>query len=129
MHETKVPPFKDVHAQALESFYRKALKHARRIDWHDEKRRHALRIRIRRLRYACEFFAPFFARAQYAAYLKRVKALQDLLGELNDIAVARRLLKDMKTATPGQLQRREARLISALGPAWAAFERSRTFWG
>jgi len=42
---------------------RKALKTARRIDWHDEKRRHALRIRIRRLRYACEFFAPFFARA------------------------------------------------------------------
>jgi CHAD domain-containing protein len=68
MHETKVPPFKDVHAQALESFYRKALKHARRVDWHDEKRRHALRIHVRRL-------------------------------------------------------------ISALGPAWAAFERSRTFWG
>jgi CHAD domain-containing protein len=129
MHETKVSPFKDVHAQALESFYRKALKHARRIDWHDEKRRHALRIRIRRLRYACEFFAPFFARAQYAVYLKRVKTLQDLLGELNDIAVARRLLKEMKAEPPEQLQRHEARLISALGPAWAAFERSRTFWG
>jgi CHAD domain-containing protein len=129
MHQIKVSPFKDVHAHALESFYRKALKHARRVDWRDEKRRHALRIRIRRLRYACEFFAPFFARAQCAAYLKRVKALQDLLGELNDIVVARRLLKDLKTATPRQLQRREARLISALGPAWAAFERSRTFWG
>ena len=129
MHESKVSPLKEVRAQALESFHRKALKSARRLDWHDEKRRHALRIRIRRLRYACEFFAPFFARAHYAAYLKRVKALQDSLGELNDIAVARRLLKKMKAEPPEQLQRREARLICALGPAWAAFERSRTFWG
>ena len=124
VHETQASPLK-----ALEAFHRKALKKARRIDWHDEKRRHALRIRLRRLRYACEFFAPFFPRTQYAAYLKRVKALQDLLGELNDIAVARRLLKEMKAEPPKPLQRREARLICALGPAWAAFERSRTFWG
>jgi triphosphatase len=124
VHETKVSPLR-----ALEAFHRKALKKARRVDWQDQEDRHALRIRIRRLRYACEFFAPFFARAHCAAYLKRVKALQDSLGELNDIAVARRLLKQMKAEPPEQLQRREARLISALGPAWAAFERSRTFWG
>ena len=124
VHETKASPLK-----ALEAFHRKALKTARRIDWQHEEDRHALRIRIRRLRYACEFFAAFFPGTQYAAYLKRVKALQDLLGELNDIAVARRLLKEMKAAPPEALQRREARLICALGPAWAAFERSRTFWG
>jgi len=124
VHETKASPLK-----ALGAFHRKALKTARRIDWQREEDRHALRIRIRRLRYACEFFAPFFPGTQYAAYLKRVKALQDLLGELNDIAVARRLLKEMKAEPPKPLQRREARLISALGPAWAAFERSRTFWG
>jgi CHAD domain-containing protein len=124
VHETKASPLK-----ALESFHRKALKKAQRIDWQDEEDRHALRIRIRRLRYACEFFAPFFPRTQYAAYLKRVKALQDLLGELNDIAVARRFLQEMKAEPLKQLQRREARLISVLGPAWAAFERSRTFWG
>ena len=124
VHETKASPLK-----ALEAFHRKALKTARRIDWQHEEDRHALRIRIRRLRYACEFFAAFFPGTQYAAYLKRVKALQDLLGELNDIAVARRLLKEMKVEPPKPLQRREARLICALGPAWAAFERSRTFWG
>src|SRR5207302_1495431 len=124
VHETKASPLK-----ALEAFHRKALKTARRIDWQDEEDRHALRIRIRRLRYACEFFAPFFPGTRYAAYLKRVKALQDLLGELNDIAVARRFLKEMKAAPPEQLQRHEASLISALGPPWAAFVKSRTFWG
>ena len=119
----------DIAASALQRFHRKALEAARGVEWRNEKRRHALRIRIRRLRYACEFFAPFFPGTHYAAYLKRVKALQDLLGELNDIAVARKLLKEMKAEPPKPLQRREARLISVLGPAWAAFEKSRTFWG
>ncbi len=72
MHETKVSPLKEVRAQALESFHRKSLKTARCIDWQDEEDRHALRIRIRRLRYACEFFAPFFPRTLSAAYLRRV---------------------------------------------------------
>lgn len=128
MHETKISPLKEVRAQALESFHRKALRTERRIDWQDEEDRHALRIRIRRLRYACEFFAAFFPRAPSAAYLRRVQALQDILGELNDVAVARRLLKDLKAQPPTQLQRREGRLIAALGPAWAAFEKRRPFW-
>ena len=128
MQESKVSTSKDVRARALESFHRKALKTARRIDWQDEEDRHALRIRIRRLRYACEFFAPFFPRAPSAAYLRHVQALQDILGELNDVAVARRLLKDMKAQPPMQLQRREGRLIAALGPAWVAFEKRRPFW-
>ncbi len=128
MHETKISPLKEVRAQALESFHRKALRTARRIDWQDEEDRHALRIRIRRLRYACEFFAPFFPHAPSVAYLRRVQALQDILGELNDVAVARRLLKDLEAQPPTQLQRREARLIAALGPAWATFEKRRPFW-
>jgi CHAD domain-containing protein len=123
VHETKASPLK-----ALEAFHRKALKKARCIDWQDEHGRHALRIRIRRLRYACEFFAPFFPGTQYAAYLKRVKALQDLLGELNDIAVARTLLEGLQAQPPTQLQRREGRLIGALDLAWAAFEKRRPFW-
>jgi CHAD domain-containing protein len=118
---------KEVRAQALESFHRKALRTGQRIDWQDEEDRHALRIRIRRLRYTCEFFAPFFPHAPSVAYLRRVQALQDILGELNDVAVARRLLKDLKAQPPTQLQRREGRLIAALGPAWAAFEKRRPF--
>src|SRR5438445_2376819 len=51
VHETRASPLK-----VLEAFHRKALKKARRIDWQDEEDRHALRIRIRRLRYACQFF-------------------------------------------------------------------------
>ena len=104
---------------ALERLHRKALKRARRVDWHDAERRHALRIAIRRLRYACDFFSPCFEGAR--RYVRRLADLQDLLGELNDIAVARRL-------GAAKLERRERALISELEPAWRAFEKRRRFW-
>ena len=75
------------------------------------RRRHALRIRVKRLRYSCEFFAAGVpGEARDALHRARSKALQDILGELNDIAVGRRLL-----GFDGD----EAALLRRLGPALA----------
>ena len=74
---------------------RKALAQAQDIDWRDAEQRHRLRIRMKRLRYACDFFAASFAGAAARPYIKRLAALQDILGDLNDIAVARRLLAEI----------------------------------
>jgi len=93
--------------EALERLRRKALKRARKMDWRDETRRHRLRIAVRRLRYACEFFSDD---AEDLAHL------QDLLGELNDIAVARRL-----GGPESVLEKRERALISELVPAWRSW--------
>ena len=78
------------------------------------KRRHKLRIRIKRLRYACEFFAPCFAPGAVKRYLARLTRVQDLLGELNDITVAGRLLAQFGAAPPGRLETRERRLARSL---------------
>jgi inorganic triphosphatase YgiF len=78
------------------------------------KRRHKLRIRIKRLRYACEFFSSCFPSGPVNAYLRRLARLQDVLGELNDVEVARRLLKDMGTAPPDRLSSREQKLSRVL---------------
>lgn len=52
--------------------------------------RHALRIRVKRLRYALEFFAALFGgRNKFA---RRFAALQDELGAMNDAATALRFL-------------------------------------
>jgi triphosphatase len=120
-------------ANALERLHRKALKHARKLDWLDTAARHALRIRVKRLRYGCEFFAASFPRAAVRPYVKSLEALQDILGELNDIAVGRRLLKSLHPPQGGRLLNRELtirerRLIASLEPAWAAFEKRRPFW-
>ena len=125
---------------ALDRLHRKSLKEAHRIDWADAERRHQLRIRMKRLRYACDFFAPSFAGASARPYIKRLAALQDILGDLNDIAVARRLLEQVAprgcasdlAAAASHVRRvlaaRERMLVISLGAAWPAFEKRRPFW-
>lgn len=55
------------------------------------EQRHKLRIRAKRLRYAVEFFGDMFERAPgRAAFTRTLKRLQDVLGALNDMEVARR---------------------------------------
>ena len=53
--------------------------------------RHAIRIEIKKLRYAAEFFASLFGDAGRAkrrkAALSTLETLQEVLGDLNDIAV------------------------------------------
>jgi CHAD domain-containing protein len=98
------------------------------VDLERPKRRHALRIRIKRLRYGCEFFAPCFPPGAVEPYLKALRGLQELLGKLNDIAVARRLLHAMELPAPHGLAPRERRLIASLRKAWASFEREAPYW-
>jgi CHAD domain-containing protein len=106
-------------AKALDQLHRRTLKRARKVDWRKEKQRHRVRIAVRQLRYACDFFSSCFD--DWRRYLRGLADLQDLLGELNDIAVARRL-------GGAKLERRERALLSELEPAWRAFEKRRRFW-
>lgn len=53
---------------------------------------HALRIRIKRLRYALECFSPLLPADRVALQLKEISDLQEDLGFLNDMAVASRRL-------------------------------------
>ncbi len=55
---------------------------------------HALRIGIKRLRYALEFFAPLAARKPMQRLVEHLTALQDALGQINDLANAGALLMD-----------------------------------
>ncbi|HZM34921.1 MAG TPA: CHAD domain-containing protein [Burkholderiales bacterium] len=127
-------------AKSLQHLRRKALKQSEGIDWRDAAQRHRLRIRMKRLRYACDFFAGGFAEGAARRYVKRLAALQDILGDLNDIAVERRLLAklaprgaaasflDAAAYVRRSLVARERRLIAALAPAWRAFEKQEAFW-
>jgi triphosphatase len=95
-------------ALVLEGLERKTRKQARRMDWADPAERHELRIRVKRLRYASEFFG------HRRAALER---LQGVLGELNDVEVARELLRGIDAdAEPlyRALAERERRLLGRL---------------
>jgi len=106
-------------ARSLDRLYRKALK---KIDWADAAERHRRRVRVKRLRYAADAFAGCFSPARASRYLAALERLQDGFGELNDMAVARRL------GGGHGLDAREARLIARVRRDWAAFEARAPFW-
>lgn len=59
------------------------------FDQLDEERMHELRKRIKRQRYGAEFFAPMLRRKQLDHYIGVLSVIQDRMGELNDLFVAR----------------------------------------
>ncbi len=94
-----------------ESFQRKA---QRRLGkWHrqivaawkafdelEEEDLHSLRKHIKRQRYAVEFFAPVLRRRDVERYLKPLAAIQDRMGELNDLFVARSRYQALVSSDP-----------------------------
>ena len=85
------------------------------------RQRHALRLKIKRLRYACEFFQPLIATTEptpdRANYLQSLIRLQNHLGQLNDLACARQLLTTADIRCPrafGWLAGQEALLCRQL---------------
>jgi CHAD domain-containing protein len=121
---------------ALERAHRRVLEAAGRLDWHDASRRHRLRILVKRLRYGCDCFAAAWPEAAMAPFLKELHRLQGILGELNDIAVQRRLLAEISEAHAAQqvtarlreYKLRERDLIVKLRRAWRPFEAVSPYW-
>ena len=71
-------------------------KHGRAISQLGYADLHRLRIRVKRLRYAIEFFLPLFE-DKAAGTLRALVDLQKLLGQLNDDATAWKLLDTLAT--------------------------------
>src|SRR5258706_2130202 len=126
--DERVGPF---GARALQRLFEAVPAAAAGIDWSDAQRRHRVRIRVKRLRYGCDCFAAGFPPEAMEAFQHRLKKLQELLGELNDIAVQRRLLKELawaKATAFSRLAARERPLLKALEKAWSKFEAHTPHW-
>ncbi|MDD2816678.1 MAG: CHAD domain-containing protein [Thiotrichaceae bacterium] len=59
----------------------------------DALQRHALRILVKKLNYACRFFAALYPKKETLIYIGLLGALQDCLGLMNDVGVAHELLE------------------------------------
>ena len=117
--------------RVLDRLQAKALRQTRTRGFSDPDWRHALRVRLKRLRYVAEFFSSCFDAQRARRYIRRLKALQDILGDLNDIAVARRLAGELggeARSLRRRLDSRQRSLIASLEPSWAALEKRRSFW-
>ena len=109
------------------------------------ERRHGLRIELKKLRYAVDFFAGLFPSKAVRPYRRALARLQDHLGHLNDVAVAERMLGGLierHAASPtdaaglglaaGLVLGWHTRAVADAEPAtckdWADFTAVRPFW-
>jgi triphosphatase len=95
-------PARDFAVKALNRLHRKALKRGRHLDQLGHEEKHELRIALKKLRYAAEFFDSLFQRAALKKHYRRdIADLQESLGAYNDMATAHRLLAELSSADPG----------------------------
>ena len=111
------------------------------LDTLDRVGRHEVRIKAKKLRYAGEFFSKSFgkgARNQRLKFIASLAALQDALGDLNDMATARRSALAVAGRSPelcfraglviGGRDRDEPRLLAKAVQAYRRWTEAKPFW-
>jgi len=118
-----VPLAHDFATRRLRKLAKRFAQSGRQLDTLDNERLHALRILAKKLRYSAEFFAALYDRQKTRLFLAALSKVQEVLGQINDVAVAHRLLDEL-AAMPDMPTHQEA-IILAKG--WVAHDLSRQF--
>ncbi|HKA79545.1 MAG TPA: CYTH and CHAD domain-containing protein [Xanthobacteraceae bacterium] len=144
-------PLAELAARALSKAHRKLLMRGREFETLSETERHDVRIALKRLRYALDFFGGVFDGAPRKKFFKKLARLQDDLGRMNDVAVAQTMLAQLvgvasdgaeppaAAAARGQVafaaggilgwhRRRAAEMDVQLIEDWNSFIRVAPFW-
>jgi CHAD domain-containing protein len=99
-------------AKLLDRRMRKAHKDAEKLREMTATEQHKFRIRMKKLRYAAEFFESLFRskreRKALARLSKHAKKIQDALGSLNDFIADRKMAADAALHAPPQDRRARA---------------------
>jgi triphosphatase len=94
-------PIEQVAPLLLERCRQKAEKRARNFAGQSPKKRHALRIALKKLRYAVELLGSLYDPAENRRFIHRLKRLQDGLGDINDVRVGRTIVAALPRAGAG----------------------------
>jgi inorganic triphosphatase YgiF len=90
----------DFSRETLQRLHKSLLKRAKRMSEDDPASAHRTRIAAKRGRYALEFFHTLYRTKGTRAYLKTLAAVQEELGQHNDLVVADHLLQELAQRHP-----------------------------
>jgi triphosphatase len=143
-------PIDEYAADELARRRKKIRKQGKHLSGLSTKKRHKLRIRAKKLRYASEFFEDTFPGKKNKCHRKQaVEALKDLqsaLGELNDVAARERMMSNVAKQKPvsgmqdsrslsfaagivyGSQEARVGELLAEAQKAYAKFQSAKSFW-
>ena len=86
---------RDFAARRLNKLARRFALSGQQLGTAEAAQLHQLRIIAKKLRYSAESFAALYDIKKTGTYLATLSAVQDVLGQINDIAVAHRLLDEL----------------------------------
>jgi inorganic triphosphatase YgiF len=130
-------------AELLERRLKKARRLGRGLARRTAEERHQLRIALKKLRYAGEFLGSLYPGPGAERMIDRLSELQDLLGALNDVAMAERLLVAIGDRlgrewaaehergagfVTGWISHQAQRRLARLEKDWKALRKTRPFW-
>jgi inorganic triphosphatase YgiF len=136
-------PLADLAQEVLRKRHKRSLKLGRDFEGLSDEALHRLRISLKKLRYATEFFVSLYGRERTKSYLASLRQLQDDLGHLNDVAVAESRLGELCARHDGDdmeaLQKASGSVIGwythalaqirpRIAQDWYAFTHTKTFW-
>ncbi|MDX8399320.1 MAG: CHAD domain-containing protein [Gallionellaceae bacterium] len=102
----------------------------------DVEQLHSLRIACKNLRYSAELFASMHEAKKMKAYVDALTKLQDVLGALNDHAVAHRLLLELADSSSQKtisliniaIEHRYSNFLIELKKVWKKFSKQTDVW-
>ena len=121
-------------ADTLARLHKRVRRAGRHLSRLDTPALHALRLRGKRLRYAAEFFATQFDTKLAGRYVRRLAALQEQLGWLNDAATTTILLAELRARgraggiVLGYTAAEAAFAMRDLPEVWKRFRDAAPFW-
>jgi inorganic triphosphatase YgiF len=121
-------------ARRLKKWHKRVLKEGERFVELDIPARHALRKRAKRLRYGLSFAESLLPPHKMRDYRRRLAAVQDVLGEMNDLSVAHDLYRQWSSRYPqawfalGWISARQEKLVAEAGRAFSKLGKAKRFW-
>ncbi|SDY79208.1 CYTH and CHAD domain-containing protein [Nitrosomonas sp. Nm58] len=92
----------------LTNHHQQILRVGKEIEKLDATSLHALRISIKKQRYAMEFLQTLYSPEKVKKYIRSLSELQDILGAINDSANTQKLLEEIPSSKTKALMSREA---------------------
>ena len=123
-------PIGDFAQARLDRAWKRVRKQGKGLGALSAEDRHRLRIEMKKLRYAAEFFAglaPGKARRRQKLFTGHVKDLQELLGDLNDIETRRQLAPQLLEGD-ADLEVLVSALIARAEQAYGAMRETGPYW-
>jgi triphosphatase len=135
--EAESPTLAQFADSVLQQRWKKLLSAGKRIETLDIQALHALRLRAKRARYAAEMFVSLHDGKAAHRFIRRLAALQQSLGVLNDGAVASQLLLELggggrhayaAGVIAGFMAARTERMRPRIVKAFERFRRQPAYW-